>query len=92
MSSPEDRPTDCADEEGGLDCRQVFLRFDDFVDRALSGEELAQVQHHLEACSPCAQELGFTTDMITEMKAKLRRIRAPEALKNRLARMLSVEP
>lgn len=72
-----------------LDCREVFERLDDFVDRALSPDEVARIESHLEDCAPCAKELGFSACMIEEIKSKLRRIRAPEHLRARIADMLS---
>ena len=74
-----------------LDCREVFLRIDDYMDRALTSVELERVHAHLEVCAPCAQELGFSGAMIEEIKVKLRRIRAPEALRARIAEMFAAE-
>lgn len=74
-----------------LDCREVFERLDDFVDRALSSAEIAQIESHLDDCAPCAKELGFSACMIEEIKHKLRRIRAPDRLRARITEMLSSE-
>ena len=72
-----------------LDCREVFLRIDDYVDRTLSTEEIEQVRLHLEKCTPCAEEHGFTNAMIDELKAKLRRIRCPESLRARIGEIVA---
>ncbi|MGI9625572.1 MAG: zf-HC2 domain-containing protein [Longimicrobiales bacterium] len=79
-----------ADEKGDcLDCREVFLRIDDYIDRALSKAEVEQVNAHLDECSPCAKELGFTSSMVEQIRAKLTRVQAPEQLRTRLAELLS---
>lgn len=76
-------------ERDCLDCREVFLRIDDYIDRALSEADIAKVNAHLDECSPCAKELGFSSSMIDEIKAKLNRVQAPERLKARLTEILA---
>ena len=71
--------------DGCLDCREVFRQMGDYVDRALSDEEIQAIEAHLDLCGPCAKELGFTEAMIRELKERLRRIRAPERLRARIA-------
>ena len=86
-----DRSSGARSSASTLDCREVFLRIDDYVDRTLSAEEVEQVRQHLEECTPCAEEHGFTTSMIGEIKAKLRRIRCPESLRARIGEIVADE-
>lgn len=90
-AQPGDRDEDGkqGEERDCFDCREVFLRIDDYIDRALSSAEIERVSAHLDDCSPCAKELGFTSGMIEQIRAKLARVRAPEHLRTRLAEILS---
>lgn len=69
-------------------CKEVFERLDDFVDRELDPEELGCVEEHLEKCAACAREYEFEADLLTEIRAKLRRIDVPHDLATRISRML----
>ena len=64
-----------------LDCREVFRRIDDYLDGSLSAEEVLAVRDHLDACSPCAGEYGFSEGLVTELKSKLRTIGCPDRLR-----------
>jgi anti-sigma factor (TIGR02949 family) len=65
-------------------CEDTFRRLDDYVDRALSPEEIQQVEAHIQTCEMCAQEYRFETMLLQEVRAKLGRIRAPVALVDRI--------
>jgi anti-sigma factor RsiW len=38
---------------GGISCREVVEIVTDYLDGALSPEDLARMEAHLEACPPC---------------------------------------
>lgn len=70
------------------DCEEAFRRLDEFVDRELPPEQMECVRTHLERCAGCAREFDFETAMLEDLREKLRRIQAPEELRERIARLL----
>ncbi len=72
-------------------CEQVVRKLDDYVDRALTPEELAAVEAHLERCAECAGEYKFESTFIAEIRAKLRRIDLPPDLMARISKRLREE-
>jgi len=36
-----------------MNCREVLVRLDQYVDRELSPDEVREVQQHLDDCPPC---------------------------------------
>lgn len=72
-----------------MNCREVFERLDDFMDRALDTDELERVAEHLERCSHCADEHELSCCMVRGIKAKLSQLRAPEGLKARIGKLLA---
>ena len=75
-----------------LDCRQAFERLDDFLDRELSPGEMIQVRAHLEECERCATEFRFEERVLDGVRARLRRIKVPADLAERIAKALRAEP
>ena len=75
----------------GPDCREVFQRLDDYVDRELTPEEASTVLRHLEHCAQCAEEFEVETDVLEMLKEKLRHIAAPPGLMERIAQRLDKE-
>ena len=74
-----------------LTCRQAFDRLEEFLDRELSADETRQVEAHLEQCANCAREFRFEGRILEGVRARLRRIRVPERLADRISRALRVE-
>jgi anti-sigma factor (TIGR02949 family) len=74
-----------------LSCEEVFSRLDDFLDRELSADETRLVEAHLATCAACASEYQFEAAILEGLKAKLRRIRVPDALRARILRQLGGE-
>ena len=70
-------------------CEEAFRRLDDFVDRELPPEEMECVRTHLERCAGCADEFRFEQRVLDELRAKLRRIRAPAELRRRITDLLN---
>ena len=69
-------------------CEQVFQRINDYLDRELSAEEMALVQAHLDTCSVCAGEYAFEGSVLSELKAKLRRIDLPASTLDKIRQAL----
>ena len=82
---------DCTAGDGQLDCSEVAARLDDFVDREMTADELEDMRHHLERCIHCTDKHDEKASFVAEVKAKLRRIEAPPALRSRLASILAEE-
>jgi anti-sigma factor (TIGR02949 family) len=70
-------------------CEEVFRRLNDYLDRELSGPEMAMVKEHLETCAQCASEHAFEESVLRELKAKLRRIDVPQSLIEKVEAILS---
>lgn len=75
-------------EHAALSCEEVFARLDDYLDRELAAEEMIRVREHIETCAICAAEHRFERHVIDDVRAKLRRIRAPETLTARIVALL----
>lgn len=63
-----------------LACRDALRRLDDYVDRALSPNELQAVEAHLEECLRCAQKFRFESSLVEGIRARLRRLSIPPSL------------
>lgn len=72
-------------------CKEVVEKLDEYVDRALTAEEIASVEEHLQRCAECACEYRFESNLISEIRAKLRRIDLPPDLMSRISQMIREE-
>ncbi len=70
-------------------CEETFRRFDDFLDRELTPEEMALVKEHLEHCARCTSELRFEDTVLREVRSKVARVRVPTGLMDRISKRLS---
>ncbi len=66
-------------------CAETFRRLDDYLDRELSPAELTAVEAHLEICAICAAEFELEREVLEDIRAKLRRIRLPDGLRERIS-------
>ncbi|MGH7340556.1 MAG: zf-HC2 domain-containing protein [Candidatus Rokuibacteriota bacterium] len=71
-----------------LTCEEVFRRLDDYLDRTLSGDELARVREHLETCAVCTGEYRFEENLVAEVRRKVARIDLPPGLMERISARL----
>ena len=69
-------------------CEEIFRRFDDYLDRALTPEELTLFREHLEHCERCARELSFEASVLREVRARIARVEAPPDLLSRITHAL----
>jgi mycothiol system anti-sigma-R factor len=66
-----------------LNCEQAIAKLGDYVDRQLSGEEVALVQRHLEHCEGCRHAFRWEGSILSHVR-KCAESAAPEGLLDRL--------
>jgi mycothiol system anti-sigma-R factor len=71
-----------------LTCEQAITRFFGYLDRALRGEELQDLEAHLEQCLSCCDKLAFSKQIDDFIKRRLPDQPAPEGLVARVRRAL----
>jgi len=71
-----------------LTCAETFKRLDDFLDRELSESEWQDVSKHLDDCERCAAEFGVEEELLTVIRERLRLVRAPDGLMQRILRRI----
>lgn len=72
-------------------CEDVFRRLDDYLDRELDEREMRLVREHLETCAVCASQDVFEGTMISDLRAKLKRIAAPKDLLSKIEERIARE-
>lgn len=71
-----------------LTCEETVRRLDDYLDRALSPKERAEVGAHLEVCGACARAFAMQERFVEEVREKVNRIAAPPALRERVKELI----
>jgi anti-sigma factor (TIGR02949 family) len=66
-------------------CEEMLRRLDDYLDRELSPDEIARVEHHLQDCEACIREFGFEANVLRAVRTKLRAVEVPETLLDRVS-------
>ena len=66
-----------------MNCTEVVVLLDQYVDRELSGEEILEVQKHLDACPPCLTLFHFEANMRRLVRHACNES-APESLRERI--------
>jgi mycothiol system anti-sigma-R factor len=74
--------------DGGYTCQQAFARLYEYLDRDLSEQEEALVQEHLAICEECTRHFGFERQLLTTIRERCRTGRAPESLRQRIAKLI----
>jgi anti-sigma factor (TIGR02949 family) len=74
-----------------LNCQQIFERLQDYLDRELSAEEIAQVKMHLDVCGVCAEEYRFEESVLHHVRSCLCEAQVPADLASRLMRAIDNE-
>jgi|SRR6185437_7284092 anti-sigma factor (TIGR02949 family) len=62
-------------------CDQVLRRLDDYVDRALTEQDVRRVEDHLAECLACAAAVRFERGLIDGIRHRLQRIAVPDGLR-----------
>jgi mycothiol system anti-sigma-R factor len=66
-----------------MNCTEVVILLEQYVDRELSGEEIAEVQRHLDACPPCLALYRFEAS-VRRLVRRACNESAPASLKERI--------
>ena len=72
-----------------LSCEQAVSQFFSYLDRAVTGEALADLEAHLEACLSCCDKLAFSRRLDAFVKSRLPEAPMPAGLEARIRRALS---
>jgi len=75
----------------GLSCAQAMQRFFAYLDRALTGEPLEELEAHLEQCLACCDKLAFSRDLDAFVRQRLGAA-VPAELETRIRRALATGP
>jgi len=70
-----------------MTCRELIDVLQDYLDRELAGDVVAELERHLEDCAPCRAYLA-TYRKAREVGAAAGRVEMPEEMKTRLRRLL----
>jgi anti-sigma factor (TIGR02949 family) len=71
-----------------LTCEQAVKQFFAYLDRALSGEDVENLESHLAACLDCCDKLAFSRELDEFIKRHLPDHPVPPALEARVRRAL----
>jgi mycothiol system anti-sigma-R factor len=74
-----------------VDCTEAVHVLYEFLDGELTQVRRIEIQAHLEACLPCWEAFDFEAELKQFVGRKCRDT-APEALRERITRLLSDEP
>lgn len=72
-----------------LTCEQAVKQFFVYLDRALSGESLDDMEAHLQECMSCCDKLAFSRQLDAFIKGRLPENPVPAGLEARVRRALS---
>jgi anti-sigma factor (TIGR02949 family) len=71
-----------------LSCEQAVQQFFAYLDRALAGEPLDDLEAHLESCLSCCDKLAFSRRLDRFVKHRLPEVPLPDELEARIRRTL----
>ncbi len=74
-----------------LRCEDAFRSLDDYMDGALTPEQVRLVEQHLEVCAQCTEEYRFERSFIDHLRQKLQSLEIPAELKARISDRLRGE-
>jgi anti-sigma factor (TIGR02949 family) len=72
-----------------LTCADAVTRFFAYLDRALAGEALDELEAHLEACLDCCDKLAFSRQLDGFVKERLADSPLPSEIEARVRRSLA---
>ena len=67
-----------------MTCEQAVRLFFSYIDRALAGENLEDLQHHLDACLDCCDRLQFSRQVDAFVRDRVADEPLPDGLETRL--------
>jgi len=71
-----------------LSCEQAVKLFFAYLDRALSGEPLEELEAHMETCLSCCDKLAFSRQLDAFIKTRFAEVAVPEELESRVRQAL----
>jgi anti-sigma factor (TIGR02949 family) len=71
-----------------MTCQQAVSQFFAYLDRALDGQSISDLERHLEQCLDCCDRLQFSRRLDTFVKDRLGVDPLPEGVEERLRRGL----
>ena len=74
-----------------MSCEQAMRQFYAYLDRALSGEQLSELNDHLKACLDCCDKLQFSRQLDDFVKSRLGDDQLPEGIETRIRKELAGE-
>lgn len=72
------------DNSDVVDCREALHRIYHFLDGELTTERRAEIEAHLNGCSPCLQMFGFEAELRRVVACKCQET-VPDELRQRIA-------
>jgi len=76
-----------AADSAGLTCREAIGLLADYLESALSEQEIRELEEHLAGCGPCQAYLN-TYRRTKDLTGKAERVAMPEEMKGRLRTFL----
>jgi anti-sigma factor (TIGR02949 family) len=67
-----------------MTCEQAMQQFFGYLDRALSGAPLEDMEAHLEQCLDCCDKLAFSRQLDTFIRTRLPDVEPPPGLEARI--------
>lgn len=67
-----------------MNCKRVREIIFLYADNELGDDLLVSVQEHVVLCPQCAREVDYTRRMLTVVRKRCTRTRAPEALRKKI--------
>lgn len=71
-----------------LSCEQAVKLFFAYLDRALSGEPLEDLEAHMETCLSCCDKLAFSRQLDAFVKTRFVEVAVPKELESRVRQAL----
>lgn len=72
-----------------ISCEEATARFFAYLDRALAGDPLDDLETHLQACLACCDKLAFSRQLDAFVKSRMPDESAPAGLEARIRHALS---
>jgi anti-sigma factor (TIGR02949 family) len=72
-----------------LTCEQAVAQLFAYLDRALAGDALADLEGHLQSCLACCDKLAFSRQLDAFVKSRLEAPPVPAELEARVRRALA---
>ncbi len=76
-------------ENRTLSCEQAVRQFFAYLDRAMEGDAIKDLEAHLEACLDCCEKLEFSRKLDAFVKARLEDEPLPDGIEQRIRRALA---